>query len=163
MYKISFLALSFSSLPPFSFLPPPPPSSPFLPPPPSLLSLPTSASLPPLPSYLHFPPSSPFLPPLPSYLLFLPTSSSFLPPLPSYLHLPPSLPLPPLSSLLSSYAAQSYRSYIDLLVLEVQQFIIDFLNIHFCPEYVIVPINGVHHCIVQSVQLLEEVKFLLDA
>ena len=49
------------------------------------------------------------------------------------------------------------------LVLKVQQFIVDLLNVYLHPQDVVVAIDAVHHCIVETVQLLQQVQLFLDS
>ena len=51
----------------------------------------------------------------------------------------------------------------DLLVLEVEEFIVNLLNVHFCPEDVKVAIDAVHDCVVQTIEFLKKVELLLDS
>lgn len=44
-------------------------------------------------------------------------------------------------------------------VLEVHKLIIDFLDIHLCPQELGVTTDGLHHSVIQAVELLKQVQF----
>lgn len=60
------------------------------------------------------------------------------------------------------YILLGYSRY-NSLVLEVKQFCIDLLNVHINPEDVKVATDAGHDIIVQAIELLQQVEFLLDA
>ena len=52
---------------------------------------------------------------------------------------------------LSEGVISTVRISIYILVLKIKEFIVDFLGVHFLPQYVIVPVHAVHDLVVELV------------